>query len=482
MASLSQKLFRRKPVAEFSAETGADTGQSELKRSIGLFQLATFGIGATIGTGIFFILSEAVPLAGPSTVFAFLLAGVVAGLTALCYAELASAVPVSGSSYSYAYASLGEFVAMIVAACLLLEYGVSTAAVAVGWSQYINQLLGNLIGTGIPDALAHAPDAGGVINLPAVILVGLCALLLIRGASESAKVNAAMVVIKIGVLLVFVAIGITGWNSNNLSDFAPFGINGVFAATGMIFFTFVGLDAVSTAGEEVKNPRRTMPLAIISALIVVTVMYVLVAIVALAAQPWEMFEGQEAGLSLILENITGSSWPGTFIAAGAVISIFSVTLVTLFGQTRILFAMSRDGMVPEFFHKVNRRTLTPVRNTVFVAVVVSILAGVIPIDFLAEMTSIGTLVAFTVVAIAVMILRQREPDLPRGFKVPLYPVIPILAIVGSLWVIQSLQTVTIIVFVAWTAIVLVWYFLYGMKHSHLGRHEHVGLDKGGSSE
>lgn len=477
MASLREQLFRRKPVSDFGIETGADTGESELKRSIGLFQLTTFGVGATIGTGIFFILSEAVPMAGPATIFAFLLAGIVAGLTALCYAELASAVPVSGSSYSYAYASLGEFVAMIVAACLLLEYGVSTAAVAVGWSQYINQLLGNLLGTGIPEALAHAPEQGGVINLPAVLLVAMCAFLLIRGASESAKVNATMVVIKIGVLLVFVAIGITGWDSNNLQDFAPFGFSGITAATGVIFFTFVGLDAVSTAGEEVKNPRRNMPLAIISALIVVVTMYVLVAIVALAAQPWQDFEGQEAGLSQILENITGSSWPGTFIAAGAVISIFSVTLVTLFGQTRILFAMSRDGMIPEFFHKVNKRTFTPVRNTIVVAILVSILAGVIPIDFLAEMTSIGTLVAFTVVSVAVIILRRREPDLERGFKVPFYPVTPILAIAGSLWIIQNLRVTTILVFVVWTVIVLIWYFAYGIKHSHLGRHEYVGLEK-----
>lgn len=480
MASLKEQLFRRKPVAEFNAESGTDSGESELKRSIGLFQLATFGIGATIGTGIFFILSEAVPMAGPSTVFAFLLAGVVAGLTALCYAELASAVPVSGSSYSYAYASLGEFVAMIVAACLLLEYGVSTAAVAVGWSQYINQLLGNIVGTGIPDVLAHAPDQGGIINLPAVILIGMCALLLIRGASESAKANAAMVVIKLVVLLVFVAIGVTGWNSNNLSDFAPFGLNGITAATGVIFFTFVGLDAVSTAGEEVKNPRRTMPLAIIIALLVVTGMYLLVSITALAAQPWREFAGQEAGLSQILENITGSSWPGTFIAAGAVISIFSVTLVTLFGQTRILFAMSRDGMVPSFFHRVNRRTMTPVPNTIVVAIIVAVLAGVIPLNLLAEMTSIGTLVAFVVVSSAVMILRQREPDLPRGFKVPFYPVVPILSILGCLWVIQNLRLTTILVFVIWTVLVLVWYFAYGIKHSHLARHEPTGLEKGGT--
>jgi amino acid transporter len=475
MASLREQLFRRKPVTEMSQETGTDSGKSELERSIGLWELAAFGIGATIGTGIFFVLSEAVPMAGPATIWSFVIAGVVAGLTALCYAELASAVPVSGSSYSYAYASLGELVAMAVAACLLLEYGVSTAAVAVGWSQYLNQLLENLFGFELPTALSQAPEQGGVVNLPAVILVALCTLLLIRGVSESAKVNAIMVLIKLGVLLVFILIGATGWNSDNLADFAPFGMNGVTAAAGVIFFSYIGLDAVSTAGEEVKNPRRNMPLAIIIALLVVTAMYIMVTIVAVAAQPWEDFEGQEAGLSQILQDITGSTWPGTFLAAGAVISIFSVTLVTLYGQTRILFAMSRDGMLPEFFHRVNPRTLTPVGNTLTVATAVGLLAGLIPIDFLAEMTSIGTLVAFVVVSIAVMILRRREPDLPRGFKVPLYPVIPILSILGCFWIIQNLRALTIYVFVVWVAVVLVWYFVYGIKHSHLGRHEHVGL-------
>ncbi len=232
MASLAQQLFRRKPVTEMSEETGTDSGQSELARTIGLFQLSMFGVGATIGTGIFFVLGQAVPVAGPAVIWSFVIAGTVAGLTAVCYAELASAVPVSGSSYSYAYATLGELPAMGVAACLLLEYGVSAAAVAVGWSQYLNELLDNLFGFKIPDALSQAPEQGGFVNLPAVILVFLCTLLLIRGASESAKTNAIMVMIKIGVLLMFIVIGLQGWNSDNLADFAPFGITGITSAAG----------------------------------------------------------------------------------------------------------------------------------------------------------------------------------------------------------------------------------------------------------
>jgi basic amino acid/polyamine antiporter, APA family len=469
MASLGEQFLRRKPVGVMAEETGADTEGGELKRTITLFQLSLFGIGATIGTGIFIVLTEAVPIAGPAVVFSFVFAGVVAGLTAICYAELASAVPVSGSSYSYAYATMGEGIAMIVAACLLLEYGVSAAAVAVGWSQYLNELLDNLFGFTIPESISNAPEADGVINLPAIVLIVLCAALLMRGASESAKVNAVMVLIKIGVLVLFIAVGLTGWSSDNLSDFTPFGVNGITSAAGIIFFSYIGLDAVSTAGEEVHNPRRNLPLAIITALIVVTSIYLLVALVAVAAQPLGDFEGQEAGLSAILESVTGSSWPASVLAAGAVISIFSVTLVVIYGQTRILFAMARDGMIPPFFHRLNPRTLTPVPATIVVAVLISLLAGLLPINFLAEMTSIGTLVAFLIVSIGVMVLRRTAPDLPRGFRVPLYPIVPLASIAGCIWIIQDLRAVTIYVFFGWSAVALVWYFFYGRHHSLLGR-------------
>src|SRR5829696_496533 len=474
MASLREQILRRKPVTAYAEETGADTEGGELARTISLFQLSLFGIGATIGTGIFIVLTQAVPISGPSVVFAFIFAGVVAGLTAICYAELASAVPVSGSSYSYAYATLGEGVAMVVAACLLLEYGVSAAAVAVGWSQYLNEVFDNLFGFTIPESLAQAPEQGGVINLPAVILIVLCTSLLLRGASESARVNAIMVMIKLGVLLLFIVLGLQGWTSDNLSDFTPFGTGAVTTAAGIIFFSYIGLDAVSTAGEEGKNPRRTMPLAIIIALVTVTTVYIAVAAVAVAAQPVQDFEGQEAGLSAILEKVTGSTTPATILAAGAVISIFSVTLVTIYGQTRILFAMGRDGMVPRLFHRVNPRTLTPVPATIIAATVIALLAGLLPIDFLAEMTSIGTLVAFLIVSIGVIILRRTAPDLPRGFRVPGYPVTPILSSAGCIWIIQDLRAVTIGVFFGWAAVALTWYFFYGRRHSALGRAQAAG--------
>ncbi|WP_028932834.1 amino acid permease [Pseudonocardia spinosispora] len=467
MAFQYSRLVRRKSVAVMVAESGANTGGGELNRTIGVFQLAMIGIGATIGTGIFFVLSQAVPLAGPAVVWSFVIAGVVAGLTAVCYAELASAVPVSGSAYSYAYATLGEGVAMIVAACLLLEYGVSASAVAVGWSQYLNQLLDNVFGVRIPQALAAAPEAGGWVNVPAMVLVALCALLLIRGTAESARANAVMVLVKLGVLALFVVIGVRGWNTDHLANFAPYGVTGVYGAAGVIFFSFVGLDNVATAGEEVRNPRRTMPLAIMIALATVTVVYVAVALVAVGAQRREKFEGQEAGLAAILQDIVGSSWPGTVLAAGAIISIFSVTLTALYAQTRILFAMSRDGLVPPVFRRINPRTTTPVRNTVIVSTAAAILAGLIPIEFLSEMTSIGTLVAFMVVSVGVIVLRRTAPDLPRGFRVPGYPVTPILSILGCLLIIVSLRPITIVASVIWTGAALVWYFAWGIRHSAL---------------
>jgi amino acid transporter len=464
---LGEQLWRRKPVRSYTAEV--ESGEDHLKRTLGLFPLMMLGIGATVGTGIFFVLNQAVPVAGPAVIWSFVIAGVVAGLTAICYAELASSVPVSGSSYSYAYATLGEMPAMAVAACLMLEYGVSTAAVAVGWSEYLNELADNVLGVRLPDALSLAPELGGVVNLPAVVLVLLCMLLLVRGVSESTTVNSIMVVIKLGVLVLFAVLGIQGWNADNFSDFAPFGAAGVTAAAGIIFFSFIGLDAVATAGEEAKNPQRDLPLAIMGALVVVTGVYLLTALVAVAAQHWGDFEGQEAGLAAILQQVTGASWPATLLAAGAVVSIVSVTLVVLYGQTRILFAMSRDGMVPPIFHRVHRRTLTPVPNTLIVGTLIALLAGVVPLSFLAEMTSIGTLVAFLVVSVGVIVLRRREPDLTRGFSVPLYPVTPILSVLGCLWIIKDLRPVTISVFLVWTAVVLVFYLAYGRRHSTLGR-------------
>ncbi len=285
--TLLSRLLRKKPIELLARDMGSpeDAEHKHLKRGITPFQLTMFGVGSTIGTGIFFVLSETVPTAGPAVIVSFLIAGLVAGLTALCYAEMASMIPVSGSSYSYAYVTLGEGVAFFVACCLILEYGISAAAVAVGWSGYLNKVVEIVFGSGLPTSLLAAPlvadghrlhfGGDGILNLPAVILVLLCALLLIRGATESAKANAIMVMIKLGILAMFILIAVTGFSAENLKPFAPHGFAGVSAAAGTIFFTYVGLDAVSTAGEEVENPKKNLPIAIIAALLIVTSLYVL---------------------------------------------------------------------------------------------------------------------------------------------------------------------------------------------------------------
>ena len=465
--SLTQQMLRRRPV---TGAPVADGASEHLKRSIGTFQLTMFGVGSTIGTGIFFVMSLAVPQAGPGVIVSFIIAGIAAGLAALCYAELASAVPVSGSSYSYAYTTLGEVVAMGVAACLLLEYGVATAAVSVGWSGYLNKLLSNLFGLQIPRALSAAPwdPEPGYLNVPAIILITMCALLLIRGASESARVNAIMVVIKLCVLAMFIIIAFTAFDTSHLKDFAPFGVAGIGSAAGTIFFSYIGLDAVATAGDEVKDPQTTTPRALIAALLIVTGFYVLVALSALGTQPWQDFATQQdAGLATVLDNVTHGKWASTILSAGAVISIFSVTLVTMYAMTRILFAMGRDGLLPSRFAAVNARTMTPVNNTVIVAIAASILAGFVPLDKLADMVSIGTLTAFIIVATGLIILRVREPDLPRGFKVPGYPVTPVLSVLACGYILASLHWYTWIAFSGWVIVALIFYFYWGRHHSAL---------------
>lgn len=464
---LTQQMLRRRPVVGAPVAPGA---ADHLKRGIGVFELTMFGVGSTIGTGIFFVLSQAVPEAGPGVIVSFLVAGVAAGLAAICYAELASAVPISGSSYSYAYTTLGEVVAMGVAACLLLEYGVATAAVSVGWSGYVNKLLHNVFGFQLPHGLSAAPwdSDPGYVNLPAIVLIVLCALLLIRGASESARVNAIMVLIKLGVLAMFVIVAFTAFDADQLRDFAPFGVAGIGSAAGTIFFSYIGLDAVSTAGDEVKDPQKTMPRALIAALATVVIVYVLVALAALGTQPWQEFAGQEnAGLATILDKVTHHGWASTILCAGAVISIFTVTLVTMYGQTRILFAMGRDGLLPARFASVNARTMTPVSNTVIVAIAAGTLAGLVPLEDLADMVSIGTLTAFIVVAVGVIVLRVREPDLPRGFKVPGYPVTPVLSVIACGYILVSLHWYTWLAFSGWVFLALLFYFTWGRRHSAL---------------
>lgn len=437
---------------------------------MGLFSLTMMGVGATIGSGIFVLLTGAVPKAGPGVLLAFMLAGITAALTALCYAELASSIPVSGSAYSYAYATLGEVVAYGVGWCLLLEYGVSAAAIAVGWGEYLNELLQQVWGWRLPRALSAAPGKDGAwFNLPGAVLVAMCCVLLVRGARESAAVNTVMVLLKLAVLLMFVAIAFTSFRAEHLTPFLPMGMAGVSAAASSIFFSYIGIDAVSTAGEEVRNPRRNLPLAILLSLVIVTALYIVVALSALGAQPWTEFHGQEAGLAAILSRITGAGWPAVVLSIGAIVAIFSVTLIVLYGQTRILYAMSRDGLLPQAFSRVHARTKTPVFNTGAVCVFAGLLAGLVPLDALIDLTSLGTLTAFTVVSVGVIVLRRTRPDLPRGFRVPMYPLVPVASVGFCLYLVASLPAATFAMFGAMLVLAAAVYTVYGLRHSRLER-------------
>jgi APA family basic amino acid/polyamine antiporter len=463
MRGSSNGLFRLKPLNEV-------IGTSTLKRTMGRSALLYLSIGSIVGSGIFVILGVAIPKAGPAVLISFLLAGFTALLSALSYAEMASSIPASGSSYSYAYVTLGEIVAWVVGWMLMLEYAVSVAAVAVGWGQYLNSFIGTF-GFSIPAQIANPPGEGGVFNIPAVIVVLACAFLLIRGASESAKVNAIMVILKLATLVFFCIIAFTAFNAGNLAPFLPLGLLGVTAAAGQIFFSYIGFDAASTAGEEAKNPKRDLPFAIIGSLVIVTVLYLVVTLAALGAQNWDNFIGNssEAVLASIANTATGGSWAGALIALGAIISIFSVVLVTLYGQTRILFAMGRDGMIPPIFTRISPRSQTPVAATIIISVLIAIVAGFVSLGRLAEATSIGTLGAFAVVNVGVIVLRRRHPDLPRGFKTPLFPVLPILGIVFIIIIASGLDPITWLVFLGWMAVGMTVYFTYSRRHSVLGR-------------
>ena len=467
-ASFGRSLLRTKPVDRIVGEGGAGEG-GELKRSMGLLQLTFLSVGATLGTGIFVVLGEAVPLAGPAVVLSFVLAAVTALFSALSYAELAGTIPVSGSSYSYAYATLGELVAWVCGWCLLLEYAVSVSAVAVGWGSYLNEFFGAAFGFTIPDGISSPPGEGGIVNVPAVIVVAFAALVLLRGASESAAVNTVMVFLKIGVLLFFCAVAFTAFRSRNLTPFAPMGWAGLSAAGSRVFFSYIGFDAASTAGEEAKNPRRDLPLAIVFSLAIVTVVYVLVALAAVAAMHWERFElsGAEASLAHVLDTATGRAWPSVILSFGAVIAITSVVLTVMYGQTRILFAMSRDGLVPRVFQKVSPGRRVPVANTLIVALFIAVLAAVIPLGRLVDATSIGTLFAFALVSVGVIVLRRTRPDLPRGFRVPLFPVTPLLGVALCVYLMAGLGGVTWAVFLLWILVGLAAYFLYGHRRSRL---------------
>ncbi len=458
-------IFAIRDVRSLVSET-TEEGHG-LKKSVGATQLTAMGVGAIIGTGIFVVIGEGAGVAGPAVILSFVLAAVACAFSALSYAELASSIPVSGSAYTYTYATLGEIVAWIIGWDLILEYGVSVAAIAVGWGGNLNAFLDSAFGVALPDAISKSPEDGGVFNLPAVFIVLAITALLVRGVTESARVNLVMVVVKLAVLLFFIAVALVNVGTGNFQPFAPSGVDGVTSAAAIIFFAYIGFDAVSTGSEEARNPSRDLPLAIIGSLVICTVFYVLTAVGAIGIASPAQLEASDAPLAAALEEGAGISWAASVLALGAVVAITSVVLVILYGQTRILFAMCRDGLLPMRLAVVNQRYGTPAALTVGLGVLISILAALVPLSEIVKLVNIGTLFAFVLVNIGVLILRRTRPEMPRPYRVPWSPVLPVLGVLFAVYLMSDLPLSTWLRFVAWLGLGLAIYFLYGYRHSRL---------------
>jgi basic amino acid/polyamine antiporter, APA family len=470
-------LLRKKSIQMLLNEAGRKG--TSLKKDLGAFDLTMLGIGAIIGTGIFVLTGvAAAEHAGPALVLSFILSGLACVFAALCYAEFASTVPVSGSAYTYSYAAFGELIAWILGWDLILEYGVASSAVAVGWSGYFQGLLSGF-GIELPKALTNAydPAKGTIIDLPAICIILLITFLLNLGVKKSARFNAIMVVIKVAVVLLFLAVGVWYVKPDNWSPFMPFGFSGVATGAATVFFAYIGFDAVSTAAEEVRNPQRNMPIGIIASLFICTLLYIAVSLVLTGIVPYDQLNVKNPvafALSYIHQD-----WVAGFISLGAIAGITTVLLVMLYGQTRLFYAISRDGLLPKVFSKVNPTRQVPYVNTWLTGIIVAFFAGVVPLNKLAELTNIGTLFAFITVSIGVLILRKTQPDLKRAFRVPMVPVIPLLAVAFCGYLVLQLPKTTWIGFVSWLLIGLVIYFVYGRKHSTLNNAKETTVEKAG---
>jgi APA family basic amino acid/polyamine antiporter len=438
-----------------------------LKKSVGSTQLTAMGVGAIIGTGIFVVIGEGAGVAGPAVIISFILAAVACTFSALSYAELASSIPVSGSAYTYTYATLGEVVAWIIGWDLILEYGVSVAAIAVGWGGNLNAFLDSAFGVSLPDAIAKSPSDGGIFNLPAVFIVLAITLLLVRGVTESARVNLVMVAVKLVILTFFIVIAFVNFSTHNFTPFTPNGSDGVTSAAAIIFFAYIGFDAVSTGSEEAKNPAKDLPLAIIGSLVICTIFYVLTAVGALGIASPAQMKGSDAPLATALDKGAGIGWAAGILSLGALIAITSVVLVIMYGQTRIFVAMCRDGLLPPRLAKVNPRFGTPARLTIGLGILIAILAALVPLSEIVKLVNIGTLFAFVLVNVGVIILRRTKPDMPRPYRVPWSPVLPILGVLFAIYLMSDLPLTTWIRFVVWLIIGIAIYFLYGYRNSRL---------------
>jgi APA family basic amino acid/polyamine antiporter len=458
--------FLRKPLARFITEAEGH-GDLALKRALGPLNLVMLGIGGIIGTGIFVLTGvAAVDHSGPAVVASFAIAGLACVFAGLCYAEFATLIPISGSAYSYSYATLGELVAWVIGWDLILEYAVAASTVASGWSGYF-MVMAQSLGIDVPQALAGAPGTapGAILNVPALLIIVAISALLVIGIRESATFNAIVVVLKLFVVLFVIAAGAGYVNTANWTPFAPFGWNGVMAGAALVFFAYIGFDSVTTAAEESRNPERDMPIGILGSLVFCTILYIAVSAVVTGMVPLGEID-RAAPLASAFRSV-GYDFAAALISLGAIIGLPSVLLVLLLGQSRIFFAMSRDGLLPPLFGRVHPRFRTPHVSTILVGLMVAVLAAVAPLKALAELVSIGTLFAFVLVSGGVLVLRRIEPNLHRPFRCPGLPWIPLLAIGSCAYMMVSLPRITWIRFVAWLLLGLVLYFGWGVRHSRL---------------
>ncbi|MEU5307534.1 amino acid permease [Streptomyces sp. NPDC021562] len=496
---MSSTLFRTKNVEQSIKDT--EEPEHALKKSLSALDLTVFGVGVIIGTGIFVLTGTAARNnAGPAVALSFVVAGVVCGLAALCYAEFASTVPVAGSAYTFSYASLGEFPAWIIGWDLVLELALGTAVVAVGWSGYIHSLLDNA-GWHLPAYLSGRDGAHGFgFDILAAALVLVLTAILVVGMKLSARVTSVVVAIKVAVVLVVIIAGAFFIHSGNYSPFIPpqqavpaggnlkapliqlmigwapsnFGVMGIFTAASVVFFAFIGFDVVATAAEETRNPQRDVPRGIIGSLIICTALYVAVAIVVTGMQKYTALS-VDAPLADAFKA-TGHPWFAGLISFGAAVGLTTVCMILLLGQSRVFFAMSRDGLLPRFFSHTHPKFRTPYRPTILLGVIIAIVAGFTSLSELAELVNIGTLFAFIVVAISVIILRNTRPDLERSFRTPWVPVLPILSVLASLWLMLNLPAETWLRFAVWMVIGFVVYFFYGRTHSRLAGPQRTPAD------
>jgi basic amino acid/polyamine antiporter, APA family len=485
---LLMSLFVRKPMAVLMNEA-SETGSHTLKRTLGAGGLIALGIGAIIGAGLFSITGMAAANhAGPAITISFVVAGLGCLFAGLCYAEFASMIPVAGSAYTYSYATMGEFVAWIIGWDLVLEYAVGAATVGISWSRYLIKFLEGF-NIHLPHELTVGPWDGGIINIPAVFIIVLMSLLLIKGTRESATVNAIIVTLKVTVVLVFIILGWRYINNSNYTPYIPdntgkfgdFGFSGIIRAAAIVFFAYIGFDAVSTAAQEAKNPKRDMPIGILGSLAICTILYILFAHVMTGVTSYTSFAGKDgiAPVAVAIEHMGSTTnaagviqpdypWLNRAIVVAILAGYSSVILVMLMGQSRVFFSMSKDGLLPKIFSTVHPKFQTPAKSNTMFMVFVSIFAAFVPARVVGEMTSIGTLFAFILVCIGVWVMREKMPELPRAFKTPLVPLVPILGIAVCLFMMVFLPMDTWIRLIVWMLIGLDIYLVYGAKHSHLG--------------